>query len=147
MAEGDPSVLAERTARLLDDVNLQVEQFDAADDRTAFLGYVGHADDSHEVLRETGRPVVAAFTTALREAGWPDVDRLVVRAFDPTEPRHRREGALEWEVTVDLAERFAAASDGDDEAGETPAAVVADAMATARMVYADGRVEPLSTRD
>jgi hypothetical protein len=146
MAEGEPSVLAERTARLLDDVNLQVERFDAVDDRTAFLGYVGHADDSREVLRTTGRPVVAAFTTALREAGWPDVDRLVVRAFDPTEPRHRREGALEWEVTADLAERFAAASD-DGDAGETPAAVVADAMATARMVYADGRVEPLSTRD
>jgi hypothetical protein len=154
MNEDLPSALAERTGRLLEDVNLQVERFDAADERTAFLGYVGHADDAGAVLSKTARPVVAAFASVLATADWPDdVYGLVLRAYDPTEPKHDREGALEWEVSTAVARRYAlaaegesdAAGDGDDAAtDESPAAVVEDAVATARIVYADGRVEPFS---
>ncbi|MWG36368.1 hypothetical protein [Halomarina oriensis] len=144
--------LAEHTARLLEDVNLRVERYDAVDEDTAFLGYAGHADDARAVLQETARPVVAAFAAALDEEAWPTVDGLVVRAYDPTTPRHRRDGALEWEVSAAVAERFAAASDAaSDEAAdadtESPSTVVADAMATARIVHADGRVEPLPAEE
>ena len=146
MSEEEVTTLAERTARTLDGVNLRVERFDAADERTAFLEYVGHSDDPEAVLRETAGPVVGGFATALDELDWPeDVDGLVVRVYDPTEVPHRREGALEWEVSTTLAERYAAAASTDEtDAGESPASVVAEAVGTARMRYADGRVEPLS---
>ncbi|MFC5970164.1 hypothetical protein ACFPYI_02355 [Halomarina salina] len=149
MSEERVTAIAERTGRLLDEVNLQVEQFDAADERTAFLGYVGHADDPEEVLRETAAPVVGAFAAALDERDWPEaVDGLVVRAYDPTEAPHRREGALEWEVSTALAGRYAAGAPAEelDESDDTESleAVVAEAVGTARMRYADGRVEPLS---
>ena len=152
MNEDLPSALAERTGRLLEDVNLQVERFDAADERTAFLGYVGHADDAGAVLSETARPVVAAFASVLAAADWPDdVDGLVLRAYDPTEPKHDREGALEWEVSTAVARRYALAAegagDGEGEGSptdESPADAIEDAVDTARIVYADGRVEPFS---
>ena len=149
MSEETATMLAERTGRLLDEVNLQVEQFDAADGRTAFLGYVGHSDDPEAVLRETAAPVVGAFARALDEQDWPeDVDGLVVRAYDPTETPHRREGALEWEVSTALAGRYAAGAPADeleeDDPTESLESVVAEAVGTARMRYADGRVEPLS---
>jgi hypothetical protein len=148
MNEDLPSALAERTGRLLEDVNLQVERFDAADERTAFLGYVGHADDAGAVLSKTARPVVAAFASVLAAADWPDeVDGLVLRAYDPTEPKHDREGALEWEVSTAVARRYALAAEGEGEStptDESPAAAVEDAVATARVVYSDGRVEPFS---
>lgn len=148
MSEETATALAERTGRLLDDVNMRVERFDAVDDRTAFLGYVGHADDPEAVLRETAGPVVGAFAAALDELGWPEsIDGLVIRAYDPTEASHRREGALEWEVTTTLAERYAAVStteEADEDANDSLESVVAEAVETARMRYADGRVEPLS---
>lgn len=143
-------LLAERTGRLLDDVNLNVERFDAADERTAFVGYAGHSDDPREVVRVTARSVVAAFAVALREQDWPEeVDGLVLQAYDPTEPQHRRKGALEWEVSRAVAKRYAVAETAaqNDETAESPDAVVDDAVATARMVYADGRVEPLSIEE
>ncbi|MFD1514213.1 hypothetical protein [Halomarina rubra] len=153
MSEEVVKLLAERTGRKLGDANMNVEQFDAIDERTLFVGYAGHSDDPSLVMRATARPVVAAFAVAMRELDWPeDVDGLVLRAYDPTEPQHRREGALEWEVSRSVAERYLAASEGESEAGdgqpsEQPDAVVNEAVETARMVYADGHVEPISFDD
>lgn len=147
MSDEVAKLLAERTSRLVGDANLHVERFDAVDERTAFVGYSGHSDDSKAVLRATARPLVAAFGAALQELDWPeDVDGLVARAYDPTEPQHKRKGALEWEVSRDVATRYVAAeaADEDDESTERPEAVVGEAVATARMVYRDGHVEPLS---
>lgn len=50
-------------------------------------------------------------------------------------------------MTTTLAERYAAVStteEADEDANDSLESVVAEAVETARMRYADGRVEPLS---